>query len=94
VRRYLLEGKPKPSLRRPNNGNGREPNPDAEFVETTWDQALGLIAHKWADTKAQYGGDAFAAFTSAKCTNEENYLMQKLTRQVMGTHNVDHCARL
>jgi len=116
VRRYLLEGKPKPGGYGgldigesatldaqhpvPNtqypvpNTQYPVPNTQSEFVEVSWDQAIELVARKWADIKAHYGGDAFAAFASAKCTNEENYLMQKLTRQVMGTHNVDHCARL
>jgi formate dehydrogenase major subunit len=63
---------------------------NGEFVQTEWDEALDLIATKFADRK----GDQFAALTSAKCTNEENYLIQKFTRAVMGTNNVDHCARL
>jgi predicted molibdopterin-dependent oxidoreductase YjgC len=44
--------------------------------------------------KQAFGGDAFATLCSARCTNEENYLAAKLTRQLMETHNVDHCARL
>jgi predicted molibdopterin-dependent oxidoreductase YjgC len=44
--------------------------------------------------KRESGGDALAVLTSAKCTNEENYLVNKLARQVMGTNNIDHCARL
>lgn len=60
------------------------------FVEATWDEALELVASKFAD----YKGDQFALIASAKCTNEENYLMQKFARGVMGTNNIDHCARL
>jgi formate dehydrogenase major subunit len=63
---------------------------DDEFVEAEWDEALELIASKFAERK----GDQFAALASAKCTNEENYLIQKFTRAVMGTNTVDHCARL
>ena len=63
---------------------------DGEFVEVEWDEALDLIAEKLS----QYKGDQFAAIASAKCTNEENYLLQKFTRGVMGTNNIDHCARL
>jgi len=63
---------------------------NGEFVEATWDEALELVATKFADRK----GDQFAALASAKCTNEENYLIQKFTRAVMGTNTVDHCARL
>jgi len=63
---------------------------DGEFVEVEWDEALELVASKFAETK----GDEFAALASAKCTNEENYLIQKFTRAVMQTNTVDHCARL
>ena len=63
---------------------------DGKLVETSWDEALALVAAKLA----QYRGDSFAAIASAKCTNEENYLFQKFARAVMGTNNVDHCARL
>ena len=67
---------------------------DGRFVGATWDEALTLVADKLADTKRQYGGDAIGVLSSAKCTNEENYLLQKLGRQLLGTHNIDHCARL
>ncbi|MFP4641430.1 MAG: formate dehydrogenase subunit alpha [Dehalococcoidia bacterium] len=63
---------------------------DGEFVVATWDEALSLISTKLN----QYKGDSFAAISSAKCTNEENYLLQKFARAGMGTNNVDHCARL
>ncbi len=63
---------------------------DGEFVEVDWDEALALIAEKLAG----YKGDRFAAIASAKCTNEENYVLQKFTRTVMQTNNIDHCARL
>lgn len=62
---------------------------NGEFVEASWDEALDLVAGKFAQARG-----AFAAMASAKCTNEENYLLQKFTRQVMGTNNIDHCARL
>jgi predicted molibdopterin-dependent oxidoreductase YjgC len=63
---------------------------DGAFVEATWDEALDLITTRLA----QYKGDGFAAISSAKCTNEDNYVFQKFTRGVMGTNNIDHCARL
>jgi len=94
MRRYLVEGGEKPSLHQPNNGNGREPNPAADWIEVSWDQALDTVARKLAQTKETHGGDAFAALCSARCTNEENFLMMKLARQVLQTHNIDHCARL
>jgi predicted molibdopterin-dependent oxidoreductase YjgC len=67
---------------------------DGHFVEASWDEALDLIADKMVETKKKHGGDAIAVLSSAKCTNEENYLLQKFTRAVLETNNVDHCARL
>ncbi len=63
---------------------------NGKFVEAEWDEALDFVAGKLAD----YKGDRFATISSAKCTNEENYVIQKFTRGVMGTNNIDHCARL
>jgi formate dehydrogenase major subunit/formate dehydrogenase alpha subunit len=63
-------------------------------VEVDWDTALDLVARKFAEAKQAHGGDTLAVLASAKCTNEENYLFNKFTRQVLGTHNIDHCARL
>ena len=64
------------------------------FVETDWDTALDIVADKLTEIKATRGGDAIAFLASAKCTNEENYLFNKFTRQVLATNNIDHCARL
>ncbi len=64
------------------------------FREASWDEALSLVASKLGQTKSAHGPDAIALLSSAKCTNEENYLVQKLARAVIGTNNVDHCARL
>jgi len=61
---------------------------------TTWDNALDHISTKFMEIKDKHGSKAFAGLSSAKCTNEENYLFQKLMRSVLETHNVDHCARL
>ena len=52
------------------------------------------MSQRLGQIKAQHGPDAIAGFSSARCTNEENYLMQKFMRGVIGTNNVDHCARL
>lgn len=60
----------------------------------TWEEALTLVAERLGAIKAESGPDAIAMLCSAKCTNEDNYLMQKFCRQVIGTHNIDHCARL
>lgn len=64
------------------------------FREAGWDEALSLAAEKFLRIKGEYGGDALAGLSSAKATNEENYIMQKFVRAVFGTNNVDHCARL
>ncbi len=72
----------------------RAEGPGADFVPVDWDTALTLVAAKFKEVREKHGGDAWAMLCSAKCTNEENYLMQKMARQIMGTHNVDHCARL
>ncbi len=64
------------------------------FREATWAEALELSARRLTETKEEYGPDSIAVLTSAKCTNEENYLLQKFARAALGTNNVDHCARL
>ncbi len=64
------------------------------FVEASWEEAINLVAEKLQDIKEHHGSDALAVLSSARCTNEENYLMQKFTRVVLGTNNIDHCARL
>jgi predicted molibdopterin-dependent oxidoreductase YjgC len=64
------------------------------FIQTDWNTALEVVSHKFAQVKKSAGGDAFALLASAKCTNEENYLFNKFTRQVLGTNSIDHCARL
>jgi len=66
----------------------------ADLVETDWDTALDLVAQRLFRICQQSGGDALGFLASAKCTNEENYLFQKLARQLFGTNNMDHCARL
>ena len=82
VRSYLLEG------------GIREGAERGEWVKVDWDTALNITANKLRETRDMYGPDSVGVLTSAKCTNEENYLMNKLSRQVIGTNNIDHCARL
>jgi formate dehydrogenase major subunit len=65
-----------------------------QFREAGWDEALDLVAKKLSAVKKKDGPDAIGILTSAKCTNEENYLLQKFARAVIGTNSVDHCARL
>ncbi len=60
----------------------------------TWEEALDFAAQKLQKVRAQYGPDAIGCLSSAKVTNEENYAMQRFARAVIGTNNVDHCARL
>lgn len=63
---------------------------NGELQEASWDEALDLVASEFSKRK----GSHFASTASAKCTSEENYLIQKFTRAVMGTNSIDHCARL
>ncbi len=67
---------------------------EAGFREATWDEALGLLASKLVEYRDTTGPDSVGYLTSAKCTNEENYVMQKIARAIGKTNNVDHCARL
>ncbi|MFI3176294.1 MAG: formate dehydrogenase subunit alpha [Eubacteriales bacterium] len=67
---------------------------DGVLVPTTWDEALDVIEEKLKSTKAEFGPDSIQGFSSAKVTNEENYLFQKFFRAGIGTNNIDHCARL
>ena len=59
-----------------------------------WDIALDIAARRLREIRDTHGPDSIGVLTSAKCTNEENYLMNKFARQVIGTNNIDHCARL
>ena len=67
---------------------------NGKFEEVSWYEALSYVAGRLTEIKEKYGPDAIGGFASAKCTNEENYLFQKFMRAVIGTNNVDHCARL
>ncbi len=63
---------------------------NGHFEEASWEEALDLVASRLGN----YPGDQVAVISSAKCTNEDNYVAQKFARVVLGTNNVDHCARL
>ncbi|NCX96168.1 MAG: formate dehydrogenase subunit alpha [Chitinophagia bacterium] len=67
---------------------------NGELTPATWDEAYDYIVTELTRIKATYGGDAVAGVSSARATNEENYLMQKFIRAVMGTNNIDSCARV
>lgn len=84
VRQYLMDGNPKP-LSLADRGS---------WIEVDWETALGIVARKIVQIAAESGPHAFGLMASAKCTNEENYLLQKFARQVLLTGNIDHCARL
>lgn len=62
--------------------------------EATWDEALDFTAKRLSALRDEFGADSIAGLSSARITNEENYLFQKFMRAVIGTNNVDHCARL
>ena len=67
---------------------------NGELVAVSWDEAYDFIASELNRIKKEHGPDAISAVSSARCTNEENYLMQKFMRAVIGTNNVDSCARV
>lgn len=64
------------------------------FRKASWDEAIGLAVKRFGEIKDKKGADSLGGFASAKCTNEENFLFQKFIRTMIGTNNVDHCARL
>jgi len=67
---------------------------NGRFRPASWNEALDYTAYRLGEIKEKSGPDAIAVFSSARITNEENYLAQKFTRVVLGTNNIDHCARL
>ncbi|HIG19608.1 MAG TPA: formate dehydrogenase subunit alpha [Candidatus Poseidoniales archaeon] len=67
---------------------------DDEFREVSWDEAYSFIAQRLQSTKDQYGPDSIGIITSSRSTNELNYLGSKFMRAVIGTNNVDNCARV
>jgi len=67
---------------------------NGEFEKATWPEAINFIAERLTKIKTQNGPDSIAGLSSAKCTNEDNYIFQKFIRAAIGTNNVDHCARL
>ncbi len=67
---------------------------NGDFREATWDEALNLVADKFSEIKKTHGPDSMGVLTSARITNEENYIANKFARAVLKTNNIDHCARL
>jgi formate dehydrogenase alpha subunit len=78
-----------PMMRKGKKGESTE-----DFEKVSWDSALSRIAEKLSELKEKYGAECIGFLSSAKCTNEENFLLQKFARAVVGTNNIDHCARL
>ncbi len=67
---------------------------NGELKACSWEEALDFVASELERIRDTYGSDALGFLASAKCTNEDNYVLQKFARAVIGTNNVDHCARL
>ena len=67
---------------------------NGKLEEASWEEALDLVAQRFSEIKSKYGPDSLGVLSSSRCTNEENYLMQKLARAVFNTNNVDNCARV
>ena len=67
---------------------------DGVFEKVSWDEVYDYLAGKLNGYKEEYGADSIAGISSSRCTNEENYLMQKFMRAAVGTNNIDGCARV
>ena len=67
---------------------------NGEFREASWDEALNLVAQKLGSIRDEHGADSMGVLTSARVSNEENYVANKFARAVLKTNNIDHCARL
>lgn len=65
---------------------------NGEFREASWDEAIALVAKRLNEIRDKYGPDSIAFLSSCRCTNEENYLMQKIARTAGQTNNIDQCA--
>jgi predicted molibdopterin-dependent oxidoreductase YjgC len=72
----------------------RKPNVEQYFVPVDWDTALEFVSSRLSEITESHGPDSIMGLASARCTNEDNYLFQKFMRAVIGTNNIDHCARL
>ncbi len=84
----------RPLMRKKDGGYRKRTDSLDDFQEVSWTKALKFIASKFKDIREKKGSVALGLISSAKCTNEENYLMMKLARAVLQTNNIDHCARL
>jgi formate dehydrogenase alpha subunit len=66
---------------------------DGVWENATWDEALDLVAERLLEIRGEHGSLSVGVLSSARCTNEENYLLQRLTRAGLNTNSIDHCAR-
>ncbi len=66
---------------------------DGVWESATWDEALDLVARRLLEIRSEHGSLSVGVLSSARCTNEENYLLQRLTRAGLNTNSIDHCAR-
>ncbi len=66
---------------------------NGELTEASWEEAYNLITSRFSEIKSESGPDAFVFWASGRATNESNYMMQKFARAVIGTNNIDNCAR-
>lgn len=67
---------------------------NGEFRKASWEEAIGLVADRFKSIRDTHGSDSMGVLTSARITNEENYIAHKFARAVLKTNNIDHCARL
>jgi predicted molibdopterin-dependent oxidoreductase YjgC len=67
---------------------------NGQLKPAAWEAALDFTAERLLNIRDENGPDSIGFLVSAKCTNEENYLLQKIARGLIGTNNIDHCARL
>lgn len=85
----------RPLIRKtPQHAGKRAPARADDWREASWDEALELVTTRFAEIVTKYGPDATAVFCCAKATNEDNFVLQKMFRAVIGTNNIDHCTRL
>lgn len=85
----------KPLIRTtPQSPGHRTPAKRSDWREARWEEALDLVTTRFAEIVNKHGPDATAVFCCAKATNEDNYVLQKMFRAVIGTNNIDHCTRL
>lgn len=66
---------------------------DGQLQPASWDEALDLVAERFGEIKARYGGNAFGFFSCSKATDEVNFVAQKFMRAVLSSNNIDSCNR-